>query len=236
MRRIVPLLLAALLALFLAGCSSSDHDNTNSPSTIPKTSTPSSTVSEPTAANGGDPSVSPTDDASKPPEGSKEAALIEAAKSVVEVLRDRDTGSLTDWIDPELGLRFSPYSRIDKAKDQLFQAGRLPDFKDAQKLTWGTADGSGEPIELTFRDYYDKFVYDQDFAEAPSVSVNAIKAKGTVAFNGTEVYPGASFVEFYFPGFDESVEGMDWEHLVLVFVPSGEDWKLVSIAHGQWTT
>lgn len=236
MRRIVPLLLAALLALFMAGCSSSDRDNTNSPGTIPETSTPSTAVSEPPATASGDPSASPSEAASQPPEGNDEAALQEAAQSVVEVLRDRDLSSLSDWIDPEQGLRFSPYSHIDKDNDLTFQAGQLPDFKDQKKLKWGIADGSGEPIELTFRDYYEKFVYDKDFAEAPSVTANAVQAKGTIAFNGAEAYPGASFVEFYFPGFDKTAEGMDWEHLVLVFVPSGEDWKLVSIVHGQWTT
>lgn len=237
MRRMVPLMTAALLALFLAGCgSSTNNDHTNSPSTIPETSTPSSVQSQPTATNSSDPSTAPSNDSNAGPTDNAEQSLKETATTIVELLRDRDLTSLSDWIDPEQGLRFSPYSHIDKENAQVFQAGQLPDFKDTTKLNWGIADGSGEPIELTFRDYFDKFVYNQDFAEAPSVTVNGIQAKGTIAFNGTEVYPNASYVEFYFPGFDAKVEGMDWQSLVLVFVPSGEDWKLVSIVHGQWTT
>ncbi|MFC5531109.1 hypothetical protein [Cohnella yongneupensis] len=236
MRRMAPLLIAALLALFLAGCGSSSNDTTNATNTITETSTPSSEPSEQTATNSSEPSTIPADnDDTEQTASLSEESLKDAATNIIELIRDRDLGSLADWIDPEQGLRFSPYAHIDTNESQLFQAGELPDFKDTTKLTWGTSDGSGEPISLTFREYYEKFVYNQDFAEAPNVSVNKLMGKGNVAFNGTETYPGASYVEFYFPGFDKAADGMDWQSLVLVFVPSGEEWKLVSIVHGQWT-
>jgi len=237
MRRMAPLLTAALLALLLAGCgSSTNNEHTNSPSTIPETSPSSSEQSQPTATNSSEPTAAPSKDNTDQPTDHAEAAVKDAAENIVELLRDRDLASLSDWIDPEQGLRFSPYSHIDIENSKVFKPGELPDFKDANPLTWGTADGSGEPLELTFRDYYDRFIYSQDFAEAPNVTVNNTLAQGTTTFNGTEVYPGASYVEFYFPGFDEKFEGMDWQSLVLVFIPSGDDWKLVSIVHGQWTT
>ncbi len=236
MRRMAPLLSAALLALLLAGCGSSTNNDTNSPSTIPETSPSSSEQSLPTATNSSEPTAASANDNTDQPTDNAEAAVKDAAENIVELLRDRDLASLSDWIDPEQGLRFSPSSHIDVENNKVFQPGQLPDFKDTNSLTWGIADGSGEPIELTFRDYFDKFVYSQDFAEAPNVTVNHTLAKGTTSFNGTEVYPGASYVEFFFPGFDKQFDGMDWQSLVLVFVPSGEDWKLVSIVHGQWTT
>jgi hypothetical protein len=237
MRRMVPLLIAALLALFLAGCSSnSNNGNTNASQTIPETSTPSFELSEQTSAPSSDPSEISSGNNTEQPAGSSEAVLKEAASSIIELLRDRDIGSLSDWIDPAQGLRFSPYSYIDMKDSQVFQANQLPDFKDKTKLSWGTSDGSGEPISLSFHDYYEKFVYNQDFADAPNVSVNSTMGKGTVDFNGKDAYPGASYVEFYFPGFDKQLGGMDWQSLVLVFVPAGEEWKLVSIVHGQWTT
>src|SRR5262245_51328371 len=109
MRRMVPLLIAALLALFLAGCGSSTNNNhTNSPSTIPETSTPSSGQSQPTATNSSEPSTAPSDDNTDQPAGNAEQSLKDAAANIVELLRDRDLGSLSDWIDPEQGLRFSP--------------------------------------------------------------------------------------------------------------------------------
>lgn len=240
MRRMYPLLAAALLALLLAGCGAkSDSAGTaDVPGSLP--SADSSFGIEPAVKSSSEASATPSDSTppdSKPTDSSDDtdADLKDAAKEVVDLLRERDLGSLAQWIDPELGLRFSPYSHINPDSDLVFKPDSLPAFKDANKLKWGTADGSGEPIELSFRDYYEKFVYDRDYGDAPDVSVNKILGTGNVKFNGPEVYPNASYVEFHYPGFDEKLEGMDWESLVLIFVPANNDRKLVAIVHGQWT-
>jgi len=65
--------------------------------------------------------------------------------------------------------------------------------------------------------------------------VNELKGTGNSPFNGTEVFPGASCVEFHFPGFDPQHEGMDWESLILVLMPREQDWKLCAIVHASWT-
>ncbi|MCD9022220.1 hypothetical protein [Cohnella silvisoli] len=248
MRRMYPLLIAALLALILAGCGANSNNGgtTDVPNAVPESQSPvaSSQGIEPTvtATTSNEASASPSEsnpsitketDTSKVPQ----AQLKAAAQEVIEYLRERDLKSLAQWIDPEQGLRFSPYSHINKDTDLVFKADKLPAFKDATKLKWGTADGSGEAIELSFRDYYEKFVYNQDYADAPNVNVNKIVGTGNVEFNGKEVYPNASYVEYHFPGFDKELGGMDWQSLVLVFVPgAADDWKLVAIVHGQWTT
>ncbi|TFE28933.1 hypothetical protein [Cohnella luojiensis] len=238
MRRMYPLLIAALLALLLAGCGAkTDSAGTVVvPSSLP--SADSSFGIEPTVKSSSEASATPSDRTpsdSKSTDSPDDAELKDVAQEVVELLRERDLGSLVQWIDPELGLRFSPYSHMNPDSDLVFKPDTLPTFKDAKKLKWGTADGSGEPIELSFREYYEKFVYDKDYGDAPNVSVNKILGTGNVEFNGTEVYPNASYVEFHYPGFDEKLEGMDWESLILVFVPSQNDRKLVAIVHGQWT-
>jgi hypothetical protein len=249
MRRMYPLLAAALLALILAGCGSnassggitdvqnahpeSPAASTSSQSLEPSDSLASSTEASPSSAESASPSA-----AADPASTSTGMTIQEAADQVIEILRDRDLDSLQSWIDPVQGLRFSPYPHIDTKTDLVFQADKLPDFKDATKLTWGTADGSGEPIVLSFRDYYEKYVYNQDFQEAPKVSVNALVGVGNMVFNAKDVYPGASFVEYHFPGFDKKNEGMDWQSLVLILQPSTDpagEWKLAAIVHGQWT-
>jgi hypothetical protein len=241
MRRMYPLLIAALLALLLAGCVANTNNGgtTDVPNAVPGSESPaaSSQGIEPTvtAAFEGEasPSASKGLDASNDPH----AQLKDTAQEVIEYLRERDLKSLVQWIDPEQGLRFSPYSHINKDTDLVFKADKLPSFKDTNKLKWGTTDGSGEPIELSFRDYYEKFVYNQDFEGAPNVNINKIIGTGNVKFNGLEVYPNASYVEYHFPGFDKQLDGTDWQSLVLVFVPgAANDWKLVAIVHGQWTT
>jgi hypothetical protein len=230
-----PLLLAAILALLLAGCGAKSNENgaTDVPKALP--SAVSSLGIEPTVNMESEAPESPTETATPEPTNDPDARLKAAANEVVEYLRDRDLSSLIPFIDPELGLRFSPYSHINAETDLVFQPDTLPNFKDTKKLTWGTADGSGEPIELSFRDYYEKFVYNKDFADAPSITANKLIGTGNTPFNGSEVYPNASFVEFHYPGFDEKLDGMDWQSLILVFVPAGENWNLAAVVHGQWT-
>ncbi|RIE01964.1 hypothetical protein [Cohnella faecalis] len=120
-----------------------------------------------------------------------------------------------------------------RRRSQFIDA-ELPSSSFKTTYEWGSADGSGDPIRLTFRDYFEKFVYDQDFADAPNVSAGKLLGTGNTPSNILEVYPKASFVEYHYPGTDKN-GGMDWKSLVVVFVPSGSDWKLVSIVHGQWT-
>jgi hypothetical protein len=205
-----------LLALLLAGCGM--VNNADSPT--------ASTAAETESAA---PSATPS------PVSEEDAPLLEAADEVVRALRDRDLHRLASWIHPDKGLLFSPYPHLDPAAAQTFPADALPSFSDSQKLVWGVQADSGEKIELTFREYFDSFVYDQDYAEAPSVSVNRMVGQSNVAYNGQEVFPGSSYVEYHYSGFDAAKEGMDWKSLILVFEPAGKAWKLVAIAHGQWT-
>lgn len=247
MRNLSPLLAMGLLALLLSGCGASPSGGNSdsapdptAPTVSPSPSLPggsvildgnqATAVSSPPASASPSPTSSP--DASQP---DSQPSLQQAAQDIMDILRSRDLDRLAKVIDPEQGLRFSPYAHIDSKTAQHFEAGKLPSFKDDGKLVWGAYDGSGEPIELTFREYFEKFVYDQDFASAPNVSVNELVGKGNVPFNGLELYPDASYVEFHYPGFDKKNEGMDWESLIVVVRPVDEGWKLCAIAHAQWT-
>lgn len=216
MRAICRSFASLLLALLLAGCGM-----------VNKAANPSESVVIETPSSA--PSASPS------PVSEEDAPLVETAGEVVRALRDRDLNRLATWIHPEKGLLFSPSPHLDPATARTFPANGLPSFSDSRKFVWGVQHGSGEPIELTFREYFDAYVYDQDYAEAPSVSVNRLVGQGTVAYNGQEVFPGSSYVEYHFAGFDATREGTDWKSLILVFEPSGEKWQLVAIAHGQWT-
>src|SRR4030042_1438134 len=101
---------------------------------------------------------------------------------------------------------------------------------------WGLYSGSGEPIDLTFVDYYSQFVYDLDFANAPEISLNHRLGVSTSMDNIFAFYRSSLFVEYSFPGFDPQFEGMDWRSLRLVFMQDNDTWYLVGIIHDQWTT
>lgn len=100
---------------------------------------------------------------------------------------------------------------------------------------WGAFDGSGEPIEMIFADYYKRFVYDHDYAQAEKTAVNQRLGQGNTLDNSREVYPGATIVEYHFSGFDPQYEGMDWRSLRIVLEEYDGQWYVVGIIHDEWT-
>jgi hypothetical protein len=235
MRGMLSLLTASLLALLLAGCGAGDKTNNDAGTVDVPSANAEATQSASPAESGNSGTPSAATSGSESSLTPQEQSLAAAADEVVGALRDRDLSRLSSWTDTELGLRFSPYPHLDDKTDLVFQADRFPSFKDDTALNWGSYDGSGEPIRLSFRDYFEKFVYDQDFADAPVVSVGKLASSGNTAWNAAEIYPNSSFVDYHFPGFDKDLEGHDWESLILVFTPEGPEWKLVAVVHGQWT-
>lgn len=51
-------------------------------------------------------------------------------------------------------------------------------------------DGSGEDIEMTAAEYYDRFIWDQNYLEAPEVYVNEeIESRGNTLVNLADFFP-----------------------------------------------
>jgi len=165
----------------------------------------------------------------------QEQAVKGLADQAILALKKGDMQTLVGLIDPSRGVRFSPYAFVNEEDRRYLPNPLKRAFADPQKYLWGHFDGSGLPIESTFKQYYERFVYDQDFANAPLVGVNQSFSQGNTVDNLADFYPQAAFVEYYFPGFDEKYAGMDWEALRLVFQPINDQWRLVGIIHDQWT-
>lgn len=157
------------------------------------------------------------------------------ANQVISMLKEKDFASLANMAHPKLGVRFSPYENVkaDEVSGDVTINSKdlgLISFEKGE-FVWGAYDGSGEEIKLSLDDYYQEFIYDHDYANAPEISYNESVGKGNLIDNVDEVYPNAITVEYHFPGFDEKLGGMDWASLVLVF----QDWHLVGIVHKGWT-
>jgi len=162
-------------------------------------------------------------------------SLEETADRVVHALAAKDLETVAEFVHPEMGVRFSPYSYILE-EHKVFMPEALPILMDLDAVyTWGSYDGTGDAIELTFSDYYEAFVYSADFVNAEQVAVNDQIGQGNTINNIEEFYPGSSFVEYHFSGFDEQYGGMDRESLRLVFIEENGRWFLVGIVHDQWT-
>lgn len=161
--------------------------------------------------------------------------LEQAASPVIKALQTNDLTTLAQYVHPTRGVRFTPYSYISDT-DLVFSQSVIPTLStDATVYQWGMFDGSGLPIDLTYNDYYAKFIYSADFANPEQVAYNTFIGSGNSINNLEEFYPGAEFIEYHFSGFDEQYEGMDWQSLRLVFSHEGGRYYLIGIVHAQWT-
>ena len=68
-------------------------------------------------------------------------------------------------VHPDDGVRFTAYPYVDASDMKLAAAQVATAMTDKKVRTWGGYDGSGQPIKLTFADYYPRFIFDIDFTK-----------------------------------------------------------------------
>ncbi len=161
--------------------------------------------------------------------------LIKLGQTTLSALKSYQIDQLAEIIHPDLCLRFSPYSYLS-SRNQVICSSEIANVAESSDvLLWGSYDGKGDPINLTFREYYNRFVYDQAYFQAPVIGFNIEMSSGNSINNLQDIYPDGMMIEYYFPGFDPQYGGMDWRSLRLVFVQKGMDWYLAALIHGEWT-
>lgn len=162
------------------------------------------------------------------------ATVEEAADVVITALAEEALETVSAFVHPTMAVRFTPYAYVME-EDLVFTAEELPGLLESDVVyTWGSYDGTGDPIELTFRDYYDKFIYSADFLNPDEIGVNVRIGQGNSLDNIAEFYENSTYVEYYLNGTEEYA-GMDWQSLRLVFTLEDGRWFLIGIVHDQWT-
>ena len=162
--------------------------------------------------------------------------LLEQAGAVLEQLAEEDWQGLSRLIHPEKGVRLTPYSTVSTERDRVLMPEQVALLgEDETVYTWGLEDGIGAPIRLTGAEYFASYVYNADYAAAPEQGVDEVLMQGNALENAGSAYPEGRFVEYHFPGLDESMEGYDWCSLKLVFEPYQGAWSLVGLIHSEWT-
>lgn len=165
-----------------------------------------------------------------------EAGVKNLASNIVSALKKEDFEELAKYVHPEQGLRFSPYSYVDVQNDVVLHAEEIKTIlASSRKFMWGRHDGSGKPIEMSFSDYYDRFIYDAQFEDAEQIAYNDVITTGNMIQNVEDVYENAHHVEYYVPGTNPDYGGMDWRSLRLVFEELDGKLYLVGIIHNEWT-
>ncbi len=162
--------------------------------------------------------------------------LLERAGQVLEALKAQDYAALSGLVHPVHGVTFTPYSTVDSSCDLELNRRQIAALGwDDTTYLWGVSDGSGDPIQITGAQYFQRYVFNADYTTAPNVSVDQVGISGNALENVAEAYPEGRFVEYCFPGIDPELNGFDWCSLKLVFEVWENQWYLVGMIHGEWT-
>ena len=165
-----------------------------------------------------------------------EGLIKERSDEVINAIKDKDGEKLSEYVHPEKGVRFTPYTNVSTENDIVLTKDEVANFfEDEETYTWGNYTGSGEEIVLTPREYYDEFIYSQDFLNVEEIGYNEVLSSGSVVENQFDVYEDPIVVEYYYPGADDDAEGMDWQSLRLVFEELDGEWYLVGVINNRWT-
>jgi hypothetical protein len=156
-------------------------------------------------------------------------------QAVLLSLKNEDFLTLSTFVWPQ-GLRFSPYEYVNSWTDVVLDTELVANAPIlSRSFTWWSYDGSGEPIDLWIGQYFEKFVNDADYTNAPEILYNQSVQRGNTINNIAQTYQGKSWVEFYFSGFDAQYEGIDRKSLTLVFEQVGGQRYVIGVVHGQRT-
>ncbi len=126
------------------------------------------------------------------------------------------------------------YGYVQPKKDKVFTKEDFLKYIGTDiKFTWGAKDGTGDLLQLSLRNYMEKWVFVKDFTIAETFT-DETKQRGNTVNNLKEVYPNSIFTENFLKGSQEYAE-MDWSVLRLVFEEFEGKLFLVAIINDQWT-
>jgi hypothetical protein len=152
--------------------------------------------------------------------------------AVVVALKNHDMATVAFFTHPGKKLRLAPYPYLTPA-DQRFSASSVGGlFSDPTVRLWGHYDGSGNPINKTFTNYYPEFVWKHDFTDAGIIVGENVRIHtAQLSTNWASVYPGRAYVEYTYPG-TAANSNMDWHSLILVWLKDVNGvWRLVCVTN-----
>jgi hypothetical protein len=162
--------------------------------------------------------------------------VLQVARQTLEAFNAQDGTKLASLVHPKKGVRFSPSAYVDITSDVVFSRTQIEKFwTDKKNYTWGFADGTGNPINMTPSQYCREYIMDRDFLNPSSISINNDRAFGNTNNNATLVYPNGTRVEYYIEPSMRDTPELDWAALRLVFERSGDSWFLIAVIHDEWT-
>src|SRR5688500_7169598 len=210
--------------------------------TVVVSPTPTASPSSPPTAS---PTVPPTPTARPLPslplartlsEADAQQAVGAAVREILAALKNRDSAVIARAAHPTKGVRFTMSSYVRPADDVTLTAAQLANaFADPTLRRWGTTDGRGDPVVLTFAEYTSQYLYARDFAASSQTAYNRTIGQGNSTDNTAVIYPDAILFEAFDPGPDPAMRDTRCQSLRLLFEREQSRWYLVAVVHAHWT-
>jgi len=165
------------------------------------------------------------------------AELSAFAYKILDYIKAGDYNALSHVVHPEHGIMFSPQATVDKSTNKHFSSDEIAAFgTDMDIYVWGVYGASGEPIEMTPAEYFDRYVFFKDYTCAPYIGINRVIRSGNALENIMEVFPDMQFVEFNIPGSEQDpAADFNWCTLRLGFEEHAGSLWLTAIIHSEWS-
>lgn len=160
--------------------------------------------------------------------------LSRRAEQVLMALKDQRFDTLAEVTHPARGLCFSPSAHV-RGSSPVFESEGLRQLPQTEHpIFWGNEALSGDSLNLTFKQYYSRYLYDRDYLAADSIFFNYHHQRGNVVNNLRSAFGNhAVVIEYFVPG-NSDYSQLDWRSLRLVFAPHADEWFLVGVVHSQW--
>ena len=161
------------------------------------------------------------------------ATLVDAAEAVLQALYERVLDTLSQFVHPAMGVRFTPVAYVEEIH-LVFMPDEIPGLFDSSTVyVWGYDHMSGQPYRHTFSSYYDRFIFHVDYTKAEEIGINEEVHSGHQINNIHEFFPASQFVEYHF-GWDAFPDLFSWKSLRLVFIEENMGWWLIGIVNDEW--
>jgi hypothetical protein len=158
----------------------------------------------------------------------KEAERIISARAgyAVTYFRRQSFDRLANkYFHPNKGVRFYP-NGLNVEGYAFTRSNVVEAVKDDTPIRWG--DINGTPIEMSFQDYYEKYIYDLDYEKESLVNYNELYASGKSGLSFSQIeerFPGCVFADYYKQG----------KSLILVFekAEGRKSWYISAVIHNE---
>lgn len=158
--------------------------------------------------------------------------VMEAAYDILYALKNDDMAILASYVLPVNGLNLAPSQNFDWNNTvELSPTEIINMATDTTIRNWGNEQVTNAPINMTIADYFDAYVYDEEYVGSIYIGQNVIVSTPNVP-NTVYQTNGTYFVEFMIPDFYTTNTASEWRSITMIFVVEDISPTLIAFVHG----